>query len=89
MTCCELTSSTDENGVYSVKHNDRVIAYVDFCKDPQSNDVISYWNDGVIIVGHYCRWYPKAAKKRRVLKKWVRRFNAVWSQVSYPELKFR
>jgi len=52
-----------------------------FFNDPKAhNDTIQYWNSGCQIVGAFCYSYPKAAKKKRVLKKWIKRFGAEWGE---------
>lgn len=79
----EYTCSTEEDGTFVVKYKNEVVMAQR--ENPDTNtDGIEAWNTGTVMVGLFCKWYPKAAKKRRVRKKWIKRFNAMYLKYDVP-----
>lgn len=82
----ELTGGIDPENpdVYMVKWHDNVIAAHhtrEFASEDVEAGIIEYYNAGYLQGIDFCRRFPKAAKKRRIIKKWVKRFGAKWGLV--------
>ena len=76
-----LHSTANDNG-YVVSWKGHEVAKVTFFMHPQKGNDVVYWNTGAELVSVFCIRYRKSAKKRRFLKKWIRRFGAIYRKVN-------